>query len=113
MERAVVSAGRSEPAYVQEQNFRRLRSHNVAKEFLPRVESIILSENLPSADMAEYVAVTPIKISNDIDATRFYEPNLADSLSRAHDDFVFFEFSLLRAEAGKQGVDFFFVNPMK
>ena len=113
MERASPPASGQHIPHIQKEHFGLLTGHNVTEQLLAGNCRIVFRKDLPLSDMTKNMAISPIKIDDDIHAAGFHKPNLADRGSRSENYLIFFKFALFRAQAAKQFRNFVLADTMK
>ena len=78
MERASPLASGEHIAHIQEEHFGLLAGNNFAKQLLAGNCRIVFCKNLSFSHMTENMAVSPVKIEDDIHTAGFHKPDFAD-----------------------------------
>ena len=113
MERASPLASGEHIAHIQEEHFGLLAGNNVAKQLLAGNCRIVFCKNLSFSHMTENMAVSPVKIDDDINTAGFHKPDFADRGPRPDNNLILFVFALFRSQAAKQLRDFALADSMK
>ena len=73
----------------------------------------VFCKNLSFSHMTENMAVSPVKIDDDIHTAGFHKPDFADRGPRPDNNLILFVFALFRTQAAKQLRDFALADSMK
>ena len=109
----ILSAGSQHIPHTQKEYFGLLAGNNVAKQLLAGNCRIVFCKNLSFSHMTENMAVSPVKIDDDIHTAGFHKPDFADRGPRPDNNLILFVFALFRTQAAKQLRDFALADSMK